>query len=173
MRKVFLCLCVVIFSLGFIGCSNDANTAFMVPKDGAYTSTPQEYIDMVNQISSNQSDFSLAPIPSFTGADTEIEIGSFKCTLNFQTNEAGQITQIEISWDGTGAGPLENGYNLALLTIGMLSPDDAETVAAELDMLNTSKPMYSTEAISNGTRYSYDCYGNGVYSTLIIESVQS
>ena len=150
------------------GCSSGSKASIYI-KDGAYNLTPQQYIDAVNAVIEEQGDSRYSTIPDFVASEEKIEICSFRFTLALTTNDDGYITKFDFDWDAESRDAYNTAPFIIGLTIGSIAPDEAgNAVWAKLDMMDIVSPKYSTEASSNGTVFSYDCYGHGVFNRLII-----
>lgn len=169
MKRTISFILATIFLITVFSSCSPKNKSAMYVVDGAYNLTPQEYIDAMNQHIENQADDRYKTISDFVNSGEEIEILSFRLTVEFETNDDGKISRITYNWDAVNASIITAATMLIGSTIGMISPDDGENVIQSLDMMNPNYPKYSTEAASGETVYKYSVYGYGDYNTLVIE----
>lgn len=148
------------------GCT--APKAEMHVQDGAYSLTPQEYIDRINATVDAQGDSRYLSIPDFQASGDEIEIDFIYLTVQLSTNESGNLTEIYYTWDWTQSGIGENLGLYLGCTFSLLGIDDVNGTYDALDMMDTSYAGYETTYTENGTLFSYSMIGHGQFNYLTI-----
>lgn len=155
------------------GCSGGgAQKPIMYVVDGAYNLTPQEFIDIVNQVIKENGDSDYEELSDYSESDSKVNIGGIHSSIQFTTNAVGKISEIKYEWNIYNFYAEEATF-LVGVTIQMLSPQNGQTVLDELSMMNSGmqKPgqsSYETFCSVDESDYSYFCFGNMKYNWLTI-----
>lgn len=155
------------------GCSSgNTNKNIMYVVDGAYNLTPQEFIDLINQVIEGQDNADYKPISDFEESDKSINIGGIHSSIRFSTNEAGKISEIKYEWNIYNFYAEEATF-LVGVTIQMLSAENGQAILDELKMMNpnmqqTGQSSYKTSCSIDGSDYEYYSFGNMKYNWLTI-----
>lgn len=176
MKKKLGLLLFVGIVLGLTGCSKTGplegsypgiSAEMYVVEDSSYNLTPQEYIAKINDVVSAQNDSRYCEIPDFESSGETIDIDFIYLNLKISTNDAGEITEIYYTWDGTRT---DVGYSIGLYVgyTAELLGLDADNLYDSLDMMNVDSASHETSYAGNGTLFSYSTLGHGQFNYLTI-----
>lgn len=165
MRRIFAGL-LAFYLLIMCGCSGATQTIYVA--DGAYTLTPQELIDRVNEYVETRDNDKYKTIPAFekSGEDIEITRG---LNLSIETNEAGKIIKIQFSWIGQYSDAVENAGTLMGIVIRLFANEkDSNTIIEELNMMDPERSGYDSYSKCNGSTFWYSSVEYSKYNFLTI-----
>lgn len=152
MKKVYTILvCLSLIFLSACGTSSSISI-----ENGAYSCTPQEFIDTLNQ-AFNDNNISFT-IPNYENSGDEIPIGDGgKVSLTLDATDNGRLSRIQLDWYMAGISEEESLASaiLAARIPALLSPANFEAVGDELNFLLYSDTYHYSTAVDNGTYYDY------------------
>lgn len=152
MKKVY----TILVCLSLIFLSSCSTSSGIHIENGAYSCTPQEFIDDLNQFFEEAN----VPftIPSYKNSGDEIPIGDGgKVSLTLDATDDGRLNRIQLDWYMAGISEEESLASaiLAARIPALLSPANFEAVGDELNFLLYSDTYYYSTVVDNGTYYDY------------------
>lgn len=153
MKKSIILLGLILALL--CGCGQQASSRISV-ENGAYSCTPQEFIDTLNQaFYDNNISFTIS---NYENSGDEIPIGDGgKVSLTLDATDNGQLSRIQLDWYMAGISEEESLASaiLAAKIPALLSPENFEDVGNKLNFLLYSDTYHYSTAVDNGTYYDY------------------
>lgn len=152
MKKVFALLVCLSFIL-LSACNNSPSIRI---ENQAYSCTPQEFIDMLNQ-AFRDNNISLT-IPDYENSGGELPIGDGgKVSLILDESADGRLNRIQLDWYMAGISEEESAASaiLAARIPALLSPSNFEAVGDKLNFQPYSNTYYYSTVEDNGTYYDY------------------
>lgn len=170
MKRIYVGLLAVCL-LVMCGCSGGSQQSLMYVVDGAYNLTPQEYIDLSNQLLEEQADGNYLTIPNWDTAAANTVYVTLSFDIGFKVNDEGKITRISYHWKNTTEAANTAAF-LVGATIGMISAKNGDKITEQLDMYNFNKKSIENTCEMDGSSFYYVSANYGEHNWFSVDIIE-
>ncbi len=161
MKRTIIILTCMLLLFSLAACGSSAAEPAISILDGAYSCTPQEFIDLINEAAKSVGE-DYFTIPDFQKSREEIKINGTRLTIKLTENESGNLTKIHLYWYSGDNNA--NTIKSAALYVGriasLLSPNDSNEIGKEISEI-VDKGYGSVSATKNGSTFSFEATTTG------------